>query len=98
MNRLNRVLPGRDPAGDIPHGYTTLDGQVRLHLDIDEEEYWIDAVRGYDPDSLCQVLTQADWWGLEPLDEEECPAQLVALKGGKVAVRIHLAAKTGVPL
>lgn len=94
MQHLNTALPGRDLAGGDPHSYTTLDGTVRLHIDVAEESYYIDAGKVHDPRSLGAVVTQAEWWGLEVMDEEECPAEVVQDEKG-TWVRRWLAAVAG---
>lgn len=94
MQHLNTALPGRDKAGGDPHSYTTLDGTVRIHVDIPEESYFIDARTDHDPKSLAETITQAEWWGLEVMDEEESPAEIVEDESG-TWVRRWLAAVTG---
>ena len=72
-----------------PRTVGSLDGTVLLHIDPENEEYWIEAKRRHDPKSLCMILTQADWWGLEVMDEDECESEVQ--ENG--SVRIYLAAK-----
>ena len=94
--KSDTALPQRDRAGGEPHSYTTLDGSVRINIDLESENYSIDAkASGYDPKALAETITQADWWGLEVMDEDEWEAELVEDETG-TWLRIWLAAKTGV--
>lgn len=70
-----------------PHTFTTLEGDVTLRYDEEQEFYCIDAKPQHKVGNVAAVLTQAEWWGLEPLDEDEMPSEVLA----DGTVRIHLA-------
>lgn len=90
------ALPLRDQAGGDPHSYTTLGGTVRINIDLENESYSIDCkASGYDVKALAETITQAMFWGLGVVDEDEQPGEGVEDESGSW-LRIRLAAKTGV--
>lgn len=83
---IDARLPRRDRSQGEPRSFSTLDGKVSLFIDIEAYDFHIDALPGYNADHMAGVITQAEWWGLEVMDEDECPAEL--LSNG--ATRIYL--------
>lgn len=73
---MTELLRGGLRTEGEPHSFASLDGKVRLHIDRDEECYYIEADFDHDPRWLATVRAQALDWGLEPLDDEECPAEV----------------------
>lgn len=64
-------LPALDLAQGEPRSFSSLDGTVYLHVDLDAFDFYIDAHEDYVPAALAQALTQAEWWGLEPIEEDD---------------------------
>jgi hypothetical protein len=77
-------LPARDLTQGEPRSFTSLDGTVHLHIDVDRFDFYIEAREEYAAASLTQALSQAEWWGLEPIEDQEP----IVTHGG---VRIYLA-------
>lgn len=77
LTTIKRLAPQIDGLGE-PHSYATLDGTVYFHADEEAFDYHIDVHPNYVYKSLCDVLTQAEWWGLELLDEDECEPEALA--------------------
>lgn len=94
MSNLHTALPARDLGGDVPHGYTTLDGTVRLNIDLPNEDYSMDARRDAPQKSISETLTQIEWWGLRVMPEEARPAEVYEDEAG-TWVKTWLAAATG---
>lgn len=96
LTNIDIALPGRDRAGGDPHSYATLDGTVRLHVDIEDENYHMDVREDAPQKSISETLTQAQMWGLEAMDEDECPVDLLPEdEKGKTWTRQWFAAATG---
>ncbi|MET9861947.1 hypothetical protein ABZY93_22020 [Streptomyces smyrnaeus] len=72
--------------GDSPHSFTSDCGLIRVHFDMEEFDFYIDALEGYSAVCMSLVLGRVSLWGLELLTEEECEPEL--LPGG--GVRIYL--------
>jgi len=83
------ALPERDLSQGEPRNIGSLDGTVQLHIDTENEDYWIQAKPDYSPKSMCSILSQADWWGLEEMDDEECEPDIMP----DGSIRRYLAAK-----
>ncbi len=71
MTDLDDVLPLRDRSMGEPRSIGSLDGSVKLHIDIEAYDFHIDAKPDYDPVEMCSILTQAGWWGLTLMDEDQ---------------------------
>ncbi len=71
MTDLDDVLPLRDRSMGEPRSIGSLDGSVKLHIDIEAYDFHIDAKPDYDPVEMCSILTQAGWWGLALMDEDQ---------------------------
>ncbi len=71
MTNLDDVLPLRDRSMGEPRSIGSLDGSVKLHIDIEAYDFHIDAKPDYDPVEMCSILTQAGWWGLTLMEEDQ---------------------------
>jgi hypothetical protein len=61
-----------------------MDGTVRLHIDVEAYDFHVDTLEEFDQGWLNIILTTAEWWGLEPLEEDECPAELLPNGGTRI--------------
>lgn len=66
------------PVDPSAFTYVSLDGKCRTHIDFDHFDFSIEAAPDHNKGDLCAMITQAQWWGFELLDEDECPAELLA--------------------
>lgn len=80
-------LPARDASQGEPHSYTSLDGSVHLHVDLESFDFYIEAKPEHDHRALCDAITQAEWYGLSLVDDDGYEPEL--LEDG--STRIHLA-------
>lgn len=86
-------LPASDRTQGVPRSIATLDGTVRLHVDHEAFDYHIVAKPDHNPESLLGIVTQAEWWGMEVMPEDECEAEL--LDDGSVRIYLAPIAVTG---
>lgn len=89
MRHLTATLSAGLLTEGTPQTFASLDGSVTLHIDRDNEDYYIEAEPEHDASWLCNAINQADDWGLEVIPEDECPAEL--REDG--SIRIYLAEK-----
>lgn len=89
---MNDPLPTRDRSQGEPRSIGSLDGTAKLHIDIDAFDFYIEVKPDHNPKTRCSLLTQADWWGLEVIPEDECPAEVQ--EDG--SVRVYLTPKVPV--
>jgi hypothetical protein len=80
----------RDRTQGEPRSFTSLDGGVRLVIDLEEFDFHMDVATDADPKSICSVYTQVQHWGMEVLDDDEDPGSIVE-DGGRTWVRRYLA-------
>lgn len=69
---MYEALPARDLSMGAPRSIGTLSGTSHLHVDVEAYSFYIEAKPDHDPADLCGLITQAEWWGLEVMDEDEC--------------------------
>lgn len=81
----------RDRTQGEPRSHTSLDGDVRLVIDLEAFDFHMDVAVGADPKSICAVYTQVQHWGMEVLDDEEDPGSIVEDESGRTWVRRYLA-------
>ena len=65
------ALPACDLSMGTPRSIGTLSGTAHLHIDVEAYSFYIEAKPDHDPADLCGLITQAEWWGLEVMDEDE---------------------------
>lgn len=70
-------LPARDATQGEPHSYASLDGTVYTHIDLATFDFYVEVRPDYDHQSLCDAITQARWWGLELIEDEEDEPELL---------------------
>lgn len=59
-------------------GFDSSDRMISVHIDEDEEDFHIDARRGYCPSVMREMLRYLERLGLEPLDDDECEPEILA--------------------
>jgi hypothetical protein len=62
----------------VPHSQITSDGMVRLHVDIEAFDIYLDAHPCYDAAVMARMLARCEQWGLELIDPEECEPELLS--------------------
>ncbi|MFE4451405.1 hypothetical protein [Streptomyces sp. NPDC056796] len=75
-------------------GYVSSDRMISIVANEEEEDFHIDARRGYAPSVMREMLRYAAMLGLEPLDEDECEPEILA----DGTVRIYCAQVSPPPL
>jgi len=78
---LHDALPAWDRFQGEPHSFSNLAGTVYFHFDMEAFDFHLDVAPGADPKDICTAVTQAEWWGLELMDDDECEPEL--LEGGR---------------
>ncbi|AWY07597.1 hypothetical protein SEA_YOSIF_33 [Streptomyces phage Yosif] len=86
LRHIERALPAWDKTQGVPRSFVTTDGAISFHFDQEAYDFHIDASPGYKAATMATVLQQIRWWGLEVMDDDECPPEL--LDGG--ITRIYL--------
>jgi hypothetical protein len=81
-----RALPAWNRKLGDPRSFTTRDGAIHFHFDLEAFDFHIVASPGYKPEVMGHVLNQLTGWGLELMEYDECDVEL--LEHG--LVRIYL--------
>ncbi|WJN62810.1 hypothetical protein [Streptomyces phage phiScoe2] len=70
-------LPAWNRKLGMPRSFTTRDGCISFHFDMEEFDFHIDASPGYKPSVMRHVLNQLEGWGLELMTYDEVDVEVL---------------------
>ncbi|APC43273.1 hypothetical protein Joe_33 [Streptomyces phage Joe] len=72
-----KELPAWRRELGTPRSFTTRDGCIHFHFDLESFDFHIDASPGYRPSVMGHVLNQLTGWGLELMTYDECDVEFL---------------------